>query len=169
MKRTRSWVKVGIFCVIGGAVAILAPVLVDCYKLFRAGHHPDHVKRLKIDVCFIDGSQASVLDQFFADPLPEDASPTVSAKGDDVYLLARVAYRPVSEEWLPWPLWDLVIEIVDPYPLKGQRYTIVPAESPILDGMCYSLFKVKSRFQGPAWGIAPGDPVTYKVVSISAQ
>ena len=173
--RLRLWF-VGATVVI--ATLVVALFAVQTLREFRRVYHDlSYTEQLDIDARFINGLQVQVLDSFFErtlsrDDLPTDQREWLDQHADqrgDLYLVTRVAARPGFQGRYR-AVSDLIIEIVEPETLRGERYRIVPARGWVqLPGeVCYGLFRVQnSRRLGVTFDVTT--PVELRVVDVITE
>ena len=166
-KTMRLWLKIAGVCLGTGAVATSVVILVQMHYLSRLWHDPAYAEHLRIDLMLIDGPQARVLEEFFEDRLPPEGSPDFPYEQNDIYLLSRVTSKPGREMYKV--AGELIIEIVEPEQMKGERYTIVPLGGSFAKGVCYNLAKVRGGARIASRRPAPGQPVRYNVVHLYAE
>jgi hypothetical protein len=171
--KVRPWMRVVVKVVLVIAVILILAVAAGLCWFYRAAHDLSFAEEVHIDLRFINGVQARVLDQFFDQPLLSLEDLTAEQKeGEeecepyDMYLLSRVTPRPgLLARFIMG--YDLIIEIVEPEALRGQRYNIMPRQGSVLSAgeVVYGLWKVQRghRFHRP---LDVTTPVKYKVVYV---
>ena len=171
--KARPWLRVVVKVVLVIAVILILAVAAGLCWFYRAAHDLSFADEVHIDLRFINGVQARVLDQFFEQPLLSLEDLTVEEKeGEercepyDMYLLSRVTPRPgLIARFIVG--YDLIIEIVEPEALRGQRYNIVPRQGwvQVPGEVSYRLWKVRCgrRLHHP---LDVTTPVKYKVVYV---
>jgi|GEM_PF-4111681 len=172
--KVRPWIRVVVKVVLVIGVILILAVAAGLCWLYRAAHDLSFAEEVHIDLRFINGVQARVLDQFFDQPLlsledltADDKERVEKYEPYDLYLLSRVTPRPGL-----WPRFieggDLTIEILEPEALRGERYNIMPRRGAgqYVGEASYGLWKVQLGRLHPAWRFDVTTPVKYKVVYV---